>query len=213
MLLRPRQKPSIEVPRVQTEWQTIFNLRCSINWARIWKRDIRNSLLDPQDKDFMYKVRHRILATKDFLLKIGKVNDSVCVLCESEVETHEHLFIHCVRTLSVWIYVENLLRKLSGNKHYYLNDTQRILGDNLNYVESVIMAKVLRQIWITRCQITFDEIPNNATINIIPNFKRSLKDFLYSEHKRLRPETFKALYCKNKTLCIIDECNLLSFNY
>ena len=202
-----------EVPRVQTEWQTIFNLRCSINWARIWKRDIRNSLLDPQDKDFMYKVRHRILATKDFLLKIGKVNDSVCVLCESEVETHEHLFIHCVRTLSVWIYVENLLRKLSGNKHYYLNDTQRILGDNLNYVESVIMAKVLRQIWITRCQITFDEIPNNATINIIPNFKRSLKDFLYSEHKRLRPETFKALYCKNKTLCIIDECNLLSFNY
>ena len=161
----------------------------------------------------MYKVRHRVFATKDFLFKIGKSDDSLCAFCKTEPETHEHVFIYCVQTIDAWIFVENLLRRISGSKHYYLNDSMRILGHKLNYVESVVIAKMIRQIWNVRCKIVFDNFSSQADIDLIMNFKQNLKSFLCLEHKRLPSESFKLLYCKNNVLCSVDRSNELTFVY
>ena len=72
----------------------------------------------------MYKLRHRILPTKDVLLKKGVVKELACTLCYVNNETHEHIFIYCTHTWEAWIFVERLLRKYTGNKHYYLNDSE-----------------------------------------------------------------------------------------
>ena len=77
-----------------------------LEWPCVWNNIWKNRLLDHEDRQFLYKLRFRILPTKDVLHKIGKVDEVVCPLCEIENESHEHLFIYCSRTLNAWIFVE-----------------------------------------------------------------------------------------------------------
>ncbi|XP_026383736.1 uncharacterized protein LOC113279249 [Papaver somniferum] len=40
----------------------------------------------------------------EFLQRVGKVNSSTCLLCNTEQETQSHLFLHCSETRKVWHY-------------------------------------------------------------------------------------------------------------
>ena len=55
----------------------------------------------------------------------------MCPFCKTEAESHEHLFIYCIKTIEAWVYVENMLRHYTANICFYLNDANRILGYNL----------------------------------------------------------------------------------
>ena len=48
-------------------------------------------------------ILHNILYTKTKLLKIGKVESSLCSFCSSSPETLEHLFVYCTCTQKFWI--------------------------------------------------------------------------------------------------------------
>ena len=104
------------VPNIQVKWQEILHFRPNLDWSSIWKNGLNNFIMDPEDKDFWYKLKHRSLPTKVFLSKIGTINDNICPLCNVEPETHEHLFIYCTHTLNAWLFVEHILNKYSGNK-------------------------------------------------------------------------------------------------
>ena len=55
--------------------------------------------LDNLDKELWFKIKHRILLTKDILLyKMNITMNDRCVLCNGERETIEHLFIYCQKT-------------------------------------------------------------------------------------------------------------------
>ena len=200
------------VPRVQTIWQKIFLLSHDLEWSLIWKSGFKNFLMDPDDKQFLYKLKHRILPTKDVLYKIGIVKELTCPLCNVEKESHEHLFIYCTSTLEAWISVEHLLRKYSGNKHFYLNDTNRILGYKLKPVQAIIVVKMLRQIWNIRCKKVFDNYSRPAEIDIITQFRKSLKHFICMEKSRMKSNSFELCYTRNNALCYIHN-NELKFDY
>ena len=117
------------VPKVQIKWQEILNYHIDVDWTCIWKNGSNN-----------------FIPTKDFLSKIGKTKDNICPLCNVKTESHEHLFIYCVSTLNAWIFVERILRNYSGKKHFYLNDSNRILGYKMSPVHNAIIAKMLRVI-------------------------------------------------------------------
>ena len=52
-------------------------------------------------------------------------------------------------------FVESLLRKYSGDNSFYLNDSHRILVHSLKPVQTIIVTKMLGQIWNIRCKIAF----------------------------------------------------------
>ena len=174
-----------------------------IEWPIIWEKGFTNKLLDSNDKIFCYKLKHRVLPTRDVLLKMQKVPDPLCPLCRTENESHQHLFIYCSGTINAWVFVEGLLRKYTGNKYLYLTDLNRILGYQLRLVQSVVVVKMLRQIWNVRCKLVFNSHWCPTDLDIIHGYERSLRTFLLLEHKRMCHETFKACYTINKALMIM----------
>ena len=170
-------------PAVQDVWQNIIHISSNLEWDKIWNNIWKNFLMDSEDNNFLYKLRFRILPTRNILHKTGKINDVKCPLCNTENETQEHFFIYCSRTLNAWIYIEHLLKKLTKNKFFYLNDCNRILGLNLKPVQGIIVCKMLREIWNSRCKIIFDNHYKN--MDLVAQFKQNMKRFLVLEKNRL----------------------------
>ncbi len=50
---------------------------------------------DNKLRELQFKLIHNILFTKFKLLRIGKVDSSLCAFCSSDIETIDHLFITC----------------------------------------------------------------------------------------------------------------------
>ena len=168
--------------------------------------------MDPDDRNFWFKLKHMILPTKDVLCKTGLDIDKVCPLCNSEPESHSHLFIYCSHTWVAWNLVEHLLKIYTGNKYFHLSDPMRILGQNLKLVESIIVVKMLRQIWIIRCLLVFQNYASPVDVDITTQFKRCLKTFLLSEQKRMDGKKIEACYTWNKALCFVEN-NTLKFAF
>ena len=91
-------------------------------------------------------------------------------------------------------------------KNFFLNDC---IGYNLKPVDMIIVVKMLRQIWIVRCTLAFDNYSNPSDINVNNRFKSSLKRFISLEKNRLNDNDFKLNYTVNKALCYFDEDKLV----
>ena len=151
------------------------------------------------------------MPTKSFLHEIGVCPDNVCPLCESEVETIQHLFIYCRYIWNACFFIEGLIRKYSGDKYFFLNDGNRILGHHMKPVESLLIVKMLKEIWNVRCKLAFNSYHSRSDIDIIYQYKINLKNFLVMEKNRLRNDVFQLHHMKNRALCIVDEGNNLTF--
>ena len=89
-------------PVAEEKWPIKLNIcKNSLDWNEIWKK-ANNKSIDYDDKDLWFRLRHRILPTKEILFKCHMDNDNKCGLCKQEVETIEHLFIYCNRTWLSW---------------------------------------------------------------------------------------------------------------
>ena len=117
----------------------------------------------------------------------------------------------CSGTTEAWIFLERTLRRFTGNRYFYLNDSNKILGYNLDLVPSVLVTKLLCQIWNARCKLAFNDYSSDSDIDIIFQFKRGLKYFLLSEKIRLGDDAFQMIYAKNNVLCSVEAGSLLKF--
>ena len=72
-------------PQAQMKWQIKLKTSRKLNWDEIWHKAC-NIILEHSDKDLWFRLRNRILPTKDKLLKMGKVEDDKCGLCKTEIE-------------------------------------------------------------------------------------------------------------------------------
>ena len=197
-------------PIAEIKWEKFFNLNINFRWSNIWKNG-GCKLLDFEDRDIWFKLKHRILPTKDKLLKMKITTDNICPLCSNETETIEHLFIYCQKHLTAWIFVENLLRKIMENRLFFLNDINKILGKDLNEFALCIVGKLHRVIWSIRCDIL-----NNSHISHCPNilnkYISALKGFIILEQKRLTAHEFMTTYAKKQILFkMINDKIIFSF--
>ena len=48
---------------------------------------------------------------------MGKVNSQVCLFCNMEPETIEHLFFNCIHVKNIWLYVFQEWLSLTGSCH------------------------------------------------------------------------------------------------
>lgn len=120
---------------------------------------------------FMYR-----LHTLDRISNWNSIQDAKCKLCNSEDETHEHLFFQCNYSNQIW---QSVKQKL--NLNHSLNDTLR---EVLEYLETRLQKKnsisnmidvaigtTVWHIWIERNQRTFQNksIPAEIRLELILN--------------------------------------------
>jgi hypothetical protein len=66
-------------------------------WNKIW-----NKALWPKVSTFLWLIIHNIILTWDNLKRRGFIGPSICVLCQCQEETKEHLFNGCHYNQSIW---------------------------------------------------------------------------------------------------------------
>ena len=57
--------------------------------------------------NFQFKLLHRIIATINFLYKIGMKDSALCEICQEDNETLLHLFWECKLLRTFWAEVES----------------------------------------------------------------------------------------------------------
>ena len=84
-----QSKWNVEYMLDQKEWQSVYMLpKYTVNDTKLWS--------------FQYKLIHRILPTKSFLMKIKITRDNICSYCANDIETVLHLFIDCPVVKKFW---------------------------------------------------------------------------------------------------------------
>ena len=54
-------------PRTPSIWQQFVHYARDLDWSLIWKNGFTNNLLDPDDTNFMFKLKHMIHPTLEML--------------------------------------------------------------------------------------------------------------------------------------------------
>ena len=67
-----------------------------------WYKILNFNLARPKAKFILWLLLHEKLATKERLSRFGILNDSICSLCNKEVETIEHLSFICSISCEIW---------------------------------------------------------------------------------------------------------------
>ncbi|XP_058752653.1 uncharacterized protein LOC131625840 [Vicia villosa] len=70
----------------------------NVSWANV----IQNNKAQPRAIVCLWMACHMRLPTRDRLKRFGMLQESVCLLCHAEEESHNHLFFECRKTEVVW---------------------------------------------------------------------------------------------------------------
>ena len=88
------------------------------NYDRMKYNSVITELKEVALKDFQFKINNKILVTKYFLRRIGKIDENNCSYCNEHQETIFHLFIECAKIKQFW---QQLKGWLSRNVNLTLN--------------------------------------------------------------------------------------------
>ncbi|KAF4394513.1 hypothetical protein F8388_020338 [Cannabis sativa] len=66
-----------------------------------YSRGIWDNLLLPKHRFVYWQIINTQLLTRDFLSKFLPLQSTLCLLCDSEEESHEHVFYRCIFTKQV----------------------------------------------------------------------------------------------------------------
>ena len=94
-----------DLPTASIKWNAEFR---NLNWKAIFIHSMKTST-DPQLKWFQARIIHRILPTKKYLHLCKLTHSPLCVFCNNNVETLNHLFWDCNFVQSFW---KDLVKKL-----------------------------------------------------------------------------------------------------
>ncbi|KAF4391651.1 hypothetical protein F8388_005416 [Cannabis sativa] len=123
-----------------------------------YSRGIWDNLLLLKHRFVYWQIINTQLLTRDFLSKILPLQNILCPVCESEAETHEHIFYNCVFTKQVqregssWLGVHSWPSSntdLSYRCNFKKQDLQ-------NRLLNMVTAAVFYQLWANRNQCSFD---------------------------------------------------------
>jgi hypothetical protein len=116
-------------------------------WKSIWSLTVPNST-----RMFIWRMCNNILPTKENLLKVGVVNDSMCVICNREPETVMHDIWECPAAQDVWGGCPRRIQKFtfSGRE---MQDFMEALWSWCSREEMDLCAIIARGIWMRRNEL------------------------------------------------------------
>ena len=71
--------------------------------------------LSPESRNVTFRVAHGILPINEYLYRLNITKNLKCYLCNSEVESLEHLFYNCTVTNLIWDFTQSVLLKATNS--------------------------------------------------------------------------------------------------
>uniref|UniRef100_A0A2N9H629 Reverse transcriptase domain-containing protein n=1 Tax=Fagus sylvatica TaxID=28930 RepID=A0A2N9H629_FAGSY len=153
----------------------------AVEWSKIWKLKAHE-----RSKMFLWRIAANVLPTKDLLAeRVGNM-DTLCNLCNEEVETCSHLFFKCNVARAIWYGCKWSLRsdEINVNRNeeivkIVIDPPWKLPKESREQV-SLQMIITLEAIWNLRNQITH----NGGEINLISTIKgieARVQEFLLSQ--------------------------------
>lgn len=125
-----------------------------LDWAAAWGHVRR---LPFKLRDFMFRMNHNALHTKERIHRIGKTMSSACSVC-GEVETLEHIFWKCPARKDHWRKLSPCLQRLGVASLPHLQLTHLALPPGVNSEASVFLSENYLAIWKARmCEHPVEE--------------------------------------------------------
>uniref|UniRef100_A0A2N9GNN9 Reverse transcriptase domain-containing protein n=1 Tax=Fagus sylvatica TaxID=28930 RepID=A0A2N9GNN9_FAGSY len=153
----------------------------AVEWSKIWKLKAHE-----RSKMFLWRIAANVLPTKDLLAKRVGNMDTLCNLCNEEVETCSHLFFKCNVARAIWYGCKWSLRsdEINVNRNeeivkIVIDPPWKLPKESREQV-SLQMIITLEAIWNLRNQITH----NGGEINLISTIKgieARVQEFLLSQ--------------------------------
>ena len=171
-------------PVSEIKWMDHFN-DINLNWGIIYSISFQASL-STKLRYFQYKILHRYLSVNKLLAQIGFVNSELCVFCNSEVESIQHLFWDCSEVNPLWNQIRRYLLNESGN----FNVRDIILGildiERRKYNFVILHAKYYIYIckW-KECKPTYTSLVNFLKYN------KNIEEIIASRNNKLEKCTKK----------------------
>jgi hypothetical protein len=83
-------------------------LRPNLDWPRIWKE---TAALPTNIRETMFLFNQQLLPTRTRCHRLDPTKDETCPICNEEPETDEHLMYQCPERLTVWSWLEGIMRQ------------------------------------------------------------------------------------------------------
>lgn len=82
---------------------------CTLDPTLVWKgwKILWRLKVAPRVKNFIWLIFHDKVKTKEYLYHLTMGSNRLCILCDLENETSDHLFQHCIKVQSLWGIISN----------------------------------------------------------------------------------------------------------
>ena len=121
-------------------WIDYFELEHDFKWEKnlLFKF---NYIKENRIKQFNFKFLHKILPSKDNLLKWNITNDNKCDICKCE-DTTMHLLLKCKKVKILWKIVERMIFYIF-QKQVEINDRSMIIGFNISEKKNLMINLII----------------------------------------------------------------------
>ena len=108
--------------------------------------------IDSRLRWLQFRINHFILPTNKWLHKIGTIASPNCLRCKTDIETLDHIFIHCPDVIVFWNKLHNKWINLFGSE---LSSTDKLFGIIINdeddwLLKNQILLMARRYIYICK---------------------------------------------------------------
>lgn len=127
-------------------------------WASVWRKS-RLKLNENKKNDLLWLILHRVVKIRYALKSWGCIDTDRCALC-NRIETIEHCFLYCRRTVRVWNFFAPILSDFLNSPFsvstlsvfYPLSDSP---SSNAASLYNFVVVTVLYWVWYARNELIF----------------------------------------------------------
>ncbi|XP_057548036.1 uncharacterized protein LOC130826466 [Amaranthus tricolor] len=144
-----------------------------------WSRPVWCRYSVPKHRFITWLTVKRRLFTRDRLLNFNVVEDATCVLCKTDIETHDHLFFNCICSSVILKQVMNWLgyKFQTYSLQHLLQKGWNIKGNRLKKrTVLVAIAATVYAVWKLRNDIIWRHKDAAAPIQMVDHIKWSVKN-------------------------------------
>ena len=169
--------------------------------------------LSPESRNVTFRVVHGILPINEYLYRLNITKNLKCYLCNSEVESLEHLFYNCTVTNPIWDFTQSVLLKATNSivkitvKNILFNIFKKSKCNSYNILFIILLAEARWSIWLCRNKHKFKEAI--VTYDYIKNvFLHSIRLRIKADFIRLPLVKFERLWANNSFFCTVSSNSL-----
>ena len=173
--------------RDETIWKRYIHLppQFQATWRNLWASKTENKV-----KEFLWKLIHRVLTTKDYLIRWGMQVNPTCPFCQHREDT-QHAILLCQRAQEMWKDLQPLLTSIAGRQIKV--DVETILfhrnlpsDDRAKEICHYILAKAAELLWHTRNKRVYDHTfqSGNMKNRVIRAIRKRIQmDFIINSNR------------------------------